>query len=192
MRRNAYTPLVYVDEGGEVFSSTNPYPKRQRQRFVRFSRGAAEPGTSYGSLRVQVGLIRDKHFDPKNLPGPITDSEGVYRLVSRALRDDPQESFLVLLLTARNYVTGIYEAHRGSLTGVEVHPADVLRPVLVAGVPSFIVVHNHPSGDAEPSENDATLTRRLSEAAKLVGVSLLDHVIVGADGFTSFADRGML
>lgn len=191
MTASRYEPLVYVDEGGEVFPKENPYPPTKRARFVKFKRGAAETQAQYGGLRVQVALIRQPGYDPKNLPR-VAGSEDVYRLMQRQLETDVQEGFYVLLLTARNHVTGIYEAHRGTLTDVSVHPADVLRPVLVAGAPAFIVVHNHPSGDAEPSPDDRKLTKELQAAAKTLQLSLLDHLVIGADGYVSFADRGLL
>jgi DNA repair protein RadC len=78
------------------------------------------------------------------------------------------------------------------MTGVEVHPANVLRPVLVAGGVAFIVFHNHPSGDPEPSPEDMLLTKRLMESSKIMGLPMLDHIIVASGRYVSLADRGLI
>jgi DNA repair protein RadC len=96
------------------------------------------------------------------------------------------------VLDANSRVTGICEVHRGTLQTVQVHPADVLRPVLVAGASRFIVAHNHPSGRPEPSADDLALTKRLAEAAKLLGLQLLDHIIVGHKDYVALSERGVL
>jgi DNA repair protein RadC len=78
---------------------------------------------------------------------------------------------------------------RGSLTGVEVHPRDVFRPLIRAAAAAVIFCHNHPSGDPTPSRQDVELTTRLREVGELVGISVLDHVVVGFEGYTSLAER---
>jgi DNA repair protein RadC len=78
---------------------------------------------------------------------------------------------------------------RGSLTGVEIHPRDVFRPLIRSGVAAAIFCHNHPSGSPDPSRSDIELTGRLREVGELVGIPVLDHVIVGWEGFVSLAER---
>jgi DNA repair protein RadC len=78
---------------------------------------------------------------------------------------------------------------RGSLTGVDVHPRDVFRPLIRGGAAAVIFCHNHPSGDPSPSRQDIELTMRLREVGDLCGIAVLDHVVVGADGFTSLAQE---
>ena len=72
-----------------------------------------------------------------------------------------------------------------------VRPAEVLRPAVVAAVPHIIIAHNHPSGDASPSPDDIKVTKDLAEAAKLLGVELLDHVVIGRSEAISLKDRGL-
>jgi DNA repair protein RadC len=102
------------------------------------------------------------------------------------------EEFWVLGLDVRHRL--LFEAciARGCLTGVEVHPREVYRPLIRAAAAAVIFCHNHPSGDPSPSRQDLELTRRLREVGDLVGITVLDHVVVAADGYTSFADRGWL
>ena len=99
------------------------------------------------------------------------------------------EEFWALALDVRHRV--LWEAclARGSLTGVEVHPRDVFRPLIRGGAAAVIFCHNHPSGDPAPSRQDLDLTMRLREVGELCGIAVLDHVVVGADGFTSLAQE---
>jgi DNA repair protein RadC len=99
------------------------------------------------------------------------------------------EEFWALALDVRHRV--LWEAclARGSLTGVEVHPRDVFRPLIRGGAAAVIFCHNHPSGDPAPSRQDLDLTMRLREVGDLCGIAVLDHVVVGADGFTSLAQE---
>ena len=81
---------------------------------------------------------------------------------------------------------------RGSLTGVEVHPREVFRPLIRASAAAALLCHNHPSGDPSPSRQDLELTARLKEVGELCGIAILDHVVVAAEGYTSLAERGWL
>jgi DNA repair protein RadC len=75
------------------------------------------------------------------------------------------------------------------MTGVEIHPRDVFRPLIQMGAVAVIFVHNHPSGDPTPSRADIDITSRLREVGDLVGIPVLDHVIIGEQGFSSLCER---
>jgi DNA repair protein RadC len=100
------------------------------------------------------------------------------------------EEFWALSLDVRHRVQNETCLARGSLTGVEVHPRDVFCPLIRTSAAAVIFCHNHPSGDPAPSRQDIELTHRLREVGELCGISVLDHVIVGWEGFTSLAERG--
>jgi DNA repair protein RadC len=100
------------------------------------------------------------------------------------------EEFWALSLDVRHRVQNETCLARGSLTGVEVHPRDVFCPLIRTSAAAVIFCHNHPSGDPTPSRQDLDLTRRLREVGELCGITVLDHVIVGWEGYTSLADRG--
>lgn len=100
------------------------------------------------------------------------------------------EEFWVLALDVRHRLLFEHCAARGSLSGVEVHPRDVFRPLIRAPAAAVIFCHNHPSGDPTPSRQDVDLTARLRDVGELCGITVLDHVVVAADGFVSLADRG--
>lgn len=81
---------------------------------------------------------------------------------------------------------------RGTLTAALVHPREVFRPAILASAAAIVLVHNHPSGDPEPSEEDLAITRRLIQVGELHGIGVLDHVIIAKDGHVSFRARGLL
>jgi DNA repair protein RadC len=99
------------------------------------------------------------------------------------------EEFWVLGLDVRHRLQFEACVARGCLTGVEVHPREVFRPLIRAGAAACIVAHNHPSGDPTPSRDDLLLTARLREVGELVGIPVLDHVIVATNGYVSIAER---
>jgi DNA repair protein RadC len=100
------------------------------------------------------------------------------------------ERFVVLVLDARNAVTAEVELSRGTLTASLVHPREVFKEAVDARGASVIVVHNHPSGNPEPSQEDLDITRQLAEAGKILGIPLHDHVIVAGTGYVSLAEKG--
>jgi DNA repair protein RadC len=99
------------------------------------------------------------------------------------------EEFWAVSLDVRHRVEGEVCLARGSLTGVEVHPRDVFRPLIRAAAAAVIFCHNHPSGDPTPSRQDLDLTARLREVGSLCGIPVVDHVIVGWEGYASLAER---
>jgi DNA repair protein RadC len=99
------------------------------------------------------------------------------------------EEFWALGLDVRHRVQTEHCLARGSLTGVEIHPRDVFRPLIRQAAAAVIFVHNHPSGDPAPSRADVELTSRLREVGDLCGIPVLDHVVVGWEGYASLAER---
>ena len=108
------------------------------------------------------------------------------------LRDRTQEVFCCLFLDNRHRVLAFEELFRGTLNGTAVYPREVVRRALSHNAAAVILVHNHPSGVAEPSRADELLTTRLREALALIEVRLLDHLIVGDGEMVSFGERGLI
>lgn len=106
--------------------------------------------------------------------------------------DYKREVFVTLMLDAKNRIIREQQVSEGSLTSSIVHPREVFSLILRESAAAVIFVHNHPSGDPNPSQEDLEITRRLKEAGDLMGVRVLDHVIIGAGDYVSFADRGLL
>ncbi len=108
------------------------------------------------------------------------------------LRDFKKEVFYVTLHDQKNALIGEEKVSEGSLTETLVHPREVFALAVTKRAASIAIIHNHPSGDPEPSTNDKTITKRLDSAATLMGIRLLDHVIIGDGRFTSFVEKGLL
>lgn len=106
--------------------------------------------------------------------------------------DDGHIIVIVLHLDNKNGIVCIDRVSTGSLNQCIVHPREVFKGALLSSAAALILVHNHPSGDPEPSREDMDITKRLSEAGKLFDIKVLDHVIVGEGRFISLDERGLL
>jgi DNA repair protein RadC len=113
----------------------------------------------------------------------------VYDLFSSELAGLDQETFHVLLLDGKHRLRRRQRISEGTLTTSLVHPREVFGPAVRECAAALICVHNHPSGDPEPSREDLEVTQRLIEAGRLLGVPLLDHVIVADGGYVSLRER---
>jgi DNA repair protein RadC len=123
----------------------------------------------------------------------IRSSADASTLLHTYLADVDREHFVIILLNQKNRVLGVHTVSVGSLTASIVHPREVYKSAILSNAASIICGHNHPSTDCQPSREDRAITTRLVEAGKLLGVSVLDHVIIGGDGrYFSFADEGLL
>src|SRR5215470_11441973 len=124
----------------------------------------------------------------------IRSSADASTLLHTYLADVDREHFVIILLNQKNRVIGINTVSIGSLTASICHPREIYKPAILCNAASIICGHNHPSGDCQPSREDRALTQRLVEAGKLLGISVLDHVIVGdgTSAYFSFADEGLL
>jgi len=114
---------------------------------------------------------------------------GIYRLMAPRLRGLEIETFYVLLLDGKHRLRDLRKVSEGTLTTSLVHPREVFRPAIRESAAAVVAVHNHPSGDPEPSSEDLDVTRRLAEAGRLLGIPLLDHVVVGQGGHVSIRER---
>ena len=122
----------------------------------------------------------------------LESSLAVFRFLRGRLGDLRHELFVVLLLDARNRLIKEVTVARGSLTEATVHPREVLVHAVRESAYGMILVHNHPSGDPTPSENDLEITRRISRVATTLGVRLVDHIVIAKERHFSFVDEGLL
>jgi DNA repair protein RadC len=183
-----YKPEEYIAETDEEFESL-PGPIIAPTQNPRRGRKSS-PLPEYKGLRVKISLVRDPDYNPREAP-KIDSAQDVYNLM-KPHQDEVVENIWVLILNTGHRVLGIYEVVRGQVDAVNVTPADILRAVLAAGARAFILVHNHPSGAAEPSSSDKMLTSRVKQAAELIGVAMLDHVVIGYGEITSFSEKGWM
>ncbi len=128
---------------------------------------------------------------------PLDTPELIHQFFGPQLRHLPQEQVMVATLNSRLRHVGTTVISVGSVSEATAHPREVLRPVITRGAYGFILIHNHPSGDPSPSRADEQITRKLMEAATLMQVKFLDHVIIGrpSDGrlpYYSFRSAGII
>jgi len=123
---------------------------------------------------------------------PIQSPEEAFTSMQEKLRGKKKEHFYVLCLDTRNRVSNKRQVSIGNLDSSIVHPREVFKDAISSLAASVIFVHNHPSGDLEPSSEDVNLTRRLVEAGELLGIPVLDHIIVSDKGYTSLKSRNLL
>lgn len=122
----------------------------------------------------------------------LTSPDRVDRYFRARLRDRRAEVFACLFLDTRHRPIAVEELFFGTIDSAEVHPREVVRRCIDHNAAAVIFAHNHPSGDPEPSMADRAITSRLRDALELVGVRVLDHLVVGANTSSSFAQRGWL
>jgi DNA repair protein RadC len=122
----------------------------------------------------------------------VRSAEDIAALMMPRFRDVPRETFLAVLLDGANRVIQTVEISRGILNASLVHPREVFKEAVDHRAAAVIVVHNHPSGDPQPSTADENVTHQLVEAGKVLGIPVLDHLIIGRDRFYSFSKEGRI
>ena len=155
---------------------------------------AEEKTTKAKQTRIpiyRVTLVREGKMP--TYESRIRSSASAHTVLQEYLADTDREHFVILMLDQKNQVIGINTVSIGSLTASVVHPREVYKPAILSNCAALILGHNHPSGDPQPSKEDRAITQRLKEAGALLGINVLDHLVIGADGrYFSFADENML
>jgi DNA repair protein RadC len=121
----------------------------------------------------------------------ITCSSDVYQLFKH-LVDCPRERFLSLHVDSKNRILCVDTVSQGSLNASIVHPRELFSSAILSAAAGIILLHQHPSGDPEPSREDIDLTKRLKEGADLLGIRILEHIVIGEGRYISFADKGLI
>jgi DNA repair protein RadC len=155
---------------------------------------SAVPGVGEAKATTLVAAFelgrRAQGPDPAARP-VVRGAEDVAALVAPRLAHREQEHFCVVLLNTRHEVIGVVETSRGGLNAASVEAREVFREAIRRAAHAVVLVHNHPSGNPEPSPDDARLTAVLRQAGALLGVAVLDHVVVGDGRFVSLRERGL-
>jgi DNA repair protein RadC len=122
----------------------------------------------------------------------LGSSKAVFDFLFHSMRDLKREVFKVLFLSRKNELILDQDVFLGSLTGSAVYPREIIALALENRASALVFVHNHPSGDPSPSEEDRKLTRDLVWSSRLLMIQVLDHVIIGNNRYYSFADEGLI
>ncbi len=146
------------------------------------------------AARIKAALEIAKRYAAQRVdPGTaVKGSKHVFEYMREKLAGLRKECFIALLLDTKNQLIREVEVAVGSLSENIVHPREVFKNAISESAARVIFVHNHPSGNPDPSPQDRRLTARLAEVGDLVGIQVLDHVIVGRDTYYSFAEQGAL
>lgn len=141
-------------------------------------------------VKYTLELVRESSYlyEKKTIRSP----QDAYDIATDVLdlMKRPEEELWVFSLNTKNDVTGMFMVSRGSLSSSIVHPREVFKGALLNNAASIIAVHQHPSGNSTPSREDIEVTKRLTEAGKILGIELLDHIVIGEGEYVSLKEKG--
>lgn len=146
----------------------------------------------YTQLQATLEMARRHLSEELRDRDVVRDPDGARRYLVSRLRDREHEVFAALFLDSQHRVIACEELAQGTLDGAAVYPREVVKRALALGAAAVIFAHNHPSGVAEPSAADRTLTEKLKAALALVEIRVLDHLVIGEGPPVSFSERGWL
>jgi len=133
---------------------------------------------------IQKRINQSKHPVKK-----ITCAQDVFDLFHERLKDEKQENFYVLMLDTKNNIIGEQLISKGILDASIIHPREIFRPAIKNSCSKIILVHNHPSGDSNPSQEDLEITEKLIKSGEEIGINVLDSVILGGDEYWNWKEK---
>ena len=150
--------------------------------------------TPAAAARLAAAFELARRFTEEDIrqPETLSGAEEAYRFLKPRLRDLPHEVFSVIFLNQKHGVLAYRELFRGTISAASVHPREVVKAVLKENAAAVILAHNHPSGHVSPSPDDLRLTEDLKTLLGHLDVRVVDHLIVGANGYFSFAREGLM
>lgn len=140
---------------------------------------------------LAISELGKRYNSSKNPVKKITCGKDVYNYFHEKLKNEKQENFYVLILNLQNQIIKEELISKGVLDAAILHPREVFRPAIKHSASKIILVHNHPSGDPNPSKEDLDITKILIEVGKLIDIKILDHVIIGKDNYWNWAEKNL-
>jgi len=187
-----YHGKTSVEVAKDLLSETESLRKLDSLSYPEMSSvkgiGLAKFAQIKAALEIGKRLLRETNLPKKK----IHNAADLVNYYEPCMRDLKKEKFKAILLDVKNKIIRDVDISVGSLTESIVHPREVLKEIIKESAASVIFLHNHPSGESNPSKNDLDITDRLVEACNIIGVRVLDHIILGEDNYTSFAQEGLL
>ncbi|MDA8421827.1 MAG: DNA repair protein RadC [Nitrospiraceae bacterium] len=145
------------------------------------------------AAEIKAAIELGRRYQKPSLAGAsFCSSEDVVSYYRPRLKDAKKEIFRCALLDTKNKIIREEIVSMGSLTASIVHPRDTFKAAIRESAAAVIFIHNHPSGDSKPSQEDILLTRRLVQAGEVIGIQVLDHIIIGDNSHFSFRDNGLI
>ena len=146
---------------------------------------------SYSLPRYTVSLVKESSIKVESYP-KLLSSADVHKLMRTLFDGLDREHFKIACLDSKHQLIGIHTVSVGSLSLSIVHPREAFKAAILLSSAALILMHNHPSGDPTPSQEDRALTRRLKDGGELLGIAVLDHLVLGDWRYYSFADHQAL
>ena len=143
-------------------------------------------------IRLAKELTVRYRYDSLAGADALSSPRAVLDFARARLAGQPYEAFLAIFLSAKNRVLGCQVIHEGTVDHAVVYPRKIVEEALKHRAAGLILVHNHPSGDPEPSDEDRRLTKTVADATRAVDIRVLDHIVIGREGYVSFAERRLL
>ena len=170
------------------FARTDPPSPARQAKWKLEESDALHPFNGVEGFLVRTALVRaESHKETRDIE--VLSSAAVIYICGH-LRTAAEEHVVTLCLDTNNHLMAIHESAIGGKMNAAITASDVLRVVLLVGASSFILVHNHPSGNPKPSEQDQILTEKMAQAGKCVGITLLDHIVIAGNRYTSMLEEG--
>ena len=142
------------------------------------------------AYKVREAVVRYKKVN--DVIETVTSPEDVWKFFSKRVKGETREIFYCLYLSQRNGIVCFEQVSVGVSTGTLIDVKEIVRTAILVGAERLIFVHNHPSGDPEPSQGDKDITKKLVEGCQIFGIEVLDHIVVGDGGFSSLKSMGEL
>lgn len=150
--------------------------------------GPAKSAQILAGITLAHRMSKEQVGEKEDLSSPSK----IYELLRVELRDRKKELFVLLMLDGKNRLIERVDISEGTLTSSLVHPREVFRPAIRSSAAAVVFAHNHPSGDPTPSKEDIQITERLVDSGEILGIEVLDHVIIGDDGYRSFDELDLI
>ncbi|MFF2909773.1 DNA repair protein RadC [Paenibacillus sp. NPDC057934] len=183
-KKSSYT----VEEIMKVFSTPEELLGATEQELMQI-RGIGKVKAQQVIAALELAKLLNS---PKQPPAFIRSPQDAYEHLYSELSYLSKEHFICLFLNTKNRIIAKETVSVGNLNSAIVSPREVFRAAIKRASASLICAHNHPSGDATPSAEDIQLTKRLTEAGEIIGISVLDHLIIGDQQYVSLKERGLM
>lgn len=175
--------IMYKEQGLDALARLEP------RQFARIKGiGLVKAVTITAALELGRRLAERPHKEKITIKSPKDAAD--YVMVR--LRDEMREHFLAMLLDTRHHVLALPVISVGNLNASVVHPREVFKQAILASAASVILLHNHPSGDPEPSREDIKVTANMMQAGQIIGIPVLDHIIIGDNRYISMKETGLI
>lgn len=139
-------------------------------------------------IAKRIEIEGKKNEKKKSIYSPLD----IFKILKQKLRDYQKEHFFVVSLDTRNGIINVDKISIGILNASLVHPREVFKSAISHHAAQIILVHNHPSGCLEPSNDDLLITKKLISSGKIIGIEVIDHIIITSSGYLSFKEKGII